>query len=80
GVNNDGGNKGSFTAPSTDGQRIAIEMAIEDAAINPATITYIETHGTATPLGDPIEIEGLRLAFGEQTANQYCAIGSIKSN
>ena len=80
GVNNDGGNKGSFTAPSTDGQSIAIAMAIEDAAIDPATITYVEAHGTATPLGDPIEIEGLRLAFGEQTANQYCAIGSIKSN
>ena len=80
GVNNDGGNKGSFTAPSTNGQRIAIEMAIQDAGVDPATITYVETHGTATPLGDPIEIEGLRLAFGEQASNQYCAIGSIKSN
>lgn len=80
GVNNDGGAKGSFTAPSTDGQAAAIAMAIEDAGVDPATISYVETHGTATPLGDPIEIEGLKQAFGTQTANQFCAIGSIKSN
>ncbi|QNK63172.1 amino acid adenylation domain-containing protein [Pedobacter sp. PAMC26386] len=80
GVNNDGGAKGSFTAPSTDGQAAAIAMAIEDAVIDPATISYVETHGTATPLGDPIEIEGLKQAFGEQTTQQFCAIGSIKSN
>jgi len=80
GVNNDGSNKGSFTAPSTEGQAAAISMAINDANISPATITYIETHGTATPLGDPIEIEGLKQAFGEQEKESYCAIGSIKSN
>jgi amino acid adenylation domain-containing protein len=80
GVNNDGGGKGSFTAPNTDGQALAIEMAIREANIDPATISYVEAHGTGTPLGDPIEIEGLRQAFGEQNANQYCAIGSIKSN
>jgi amino acid adenylation domain-containing protein len=80
GVNNDGGEKGSFTAPSTDGQAAAIVMAIEDAAVDPSTISYVETHGTATPLGDPIEIEGLKQAFGEQTKQQFCAIGSIKSN
>ncbi|MBB5637386.1 amino acid adenylation domain-containing protein [Pedobacter cryoconitis] len=80
GVNNDGGEKGSFTAPSTSGQAAAIAMAIEDAAINPSTISYVEAHGTATPLGDPIEIEGLTQAFGEQTEKQFCAIGSIKSN
>ena len=80
GINNDGNNKSSFTAPSTEGQSAAIAMAISDAAIDPATITYIEAHGTATPLGDPIEIEGLKQAFGEQSVHQYCAIGSIKSN
>ncbi|KIO78760.1 peptide synthetase [Pedobacter lusitanus] len=80
GVNNDGGAKGSFTAPSTDGQATAIAMAIADAAVDPSTISYVETHGTATPLGDPIEIEGLKQAFGEQTNQQFCAIGSIKSN
>jgi len=80
GVNNDGSNKGSFTAPSTDGQAAAIAMAISDADIDPATISYIEAHGTGTPLGDPIEIEGLKQAFGEQEKKQYCALGSIKSN
>ncbi|MES2061088.1 MAG: amino acid adenylation domain-containing protein [Bacteroidota bacterium] len=80
GLNNDGGGKGSFTAPSAAGQAGAIAMAIADAGVDPATITYVEAHGTATSLGDPIEIEGLNLAFGAQDKKQYCAIGSIKSN
>ncbi|QJD79270.1 polyketide synthase [Spirosoma rhododendri] len=80
GVNNDGGNKGSFTAPNADGQAGSIRMALADAQVDPATISYVEAHGTATPVGDPIEIEGLTAAFGPQDRNQYCAIGSIKSN
>jgi acyl transferase domain-containing protein len=80
GINNDGGDKGSFTAPSIEGQAGAIANALIDADINASEISYIETHGTATPVGDPIEIEGLKLAFGEQDKNGYCAIGSIKSN
>ena len=80
GVNNDGGGKGSFTAPSAEGQAGAIRQALSDAAVDPATISYVEAHGTATPLGDPIELEGLVLAFGEQMARQFCALGSIKSN
>ncbi|WP_442588338.1 amino acid adenylation domain-containing protein [Pedobacter sp. AW31-3R] len=80
GVNNDGKSKGSFTAPSTSGQAAAITMAMEDAGIAPATITYIEAHGTGTPLGDPIEIEGLKQAFGDLQEHSFCAIGSIKSN
>jgi amino acid adenylation domain-containing protein len=80
GVTNDGRNKGSFTAPSTEGQASAISRAIFDAKIDPSEITYIEAHGTATPVGDPIEIEGLKMAFGSQSNNNYCAIGSIKSN
>src|ERR1700744_5602199 len=80
GLSNDGSGKGSFTAPSAEGQATAISMAIDDAGVDPADISYVETHGTATPLGDPIEIEGLNIAFGEQDKKQYCAIGSIKSN
>ncbi|MDN3585372.1 amino acid adenylation domain-containing protein [Pedobacter aquatilis] len=80
GLSNDGSRKGSFTAPSSEGQANAILMAINDGAIAPSEITYIEAHGTATPLGDPIEIEGLNLAFGQQLKKQYCAIGSVKSN
>jgi len=80
GTNNDGGGKGSFTAPSAEGQAGAIRQALADAAVDPATISYVEAHGTATPLGDPIELEGLALAFGEPAARQFCALGSIKSN
>lgn len=80
GVNNDGAGKGSFTAPNPEGQAKAIAMALADADFDPATISYVEAHGTATPLGDPIEIEGLKLAFGHQAKGQYCRIGSIKSN
>ncbi len=80
GVNNDGSGKGSFMAPNAEGQAGAIRMAIDEAQIDPATISYIEAHGTATPLGDPIEIEGLTMAFGEQSQKRFCAIGSIKSN
>ncbi|HTE24870.1 amino acid adenylation domain-containing protein [Flavitalea sp.] len=80
GVNNDGAAKSSFTAPSAAGQAAAIRQAIDEAGIDAAEIGYIEAHGTATPIGDPIEIEGLKMAFGEQTVKQYCAIGSVKSN
>ena len=81
GMNNDGTDKVSFTAPSVNGQAGAISMAQASAGIHPDTISYIETHGTATPLGDPIEIEALTQAFRTQTdATQFCAIGSIKSN
>ncbi|MCG9793503.1 polyketide synthase [Flavobacterium algicola] len=80
GINNDGGNKGSFTAPSTEGQADAIAHAMQDANIAPETISYVETHGTATPLGDPIEIEGLKMAFGPVPEKESCAIGSVKSN
>ena len=80
GINNDGSGKGSFTAPSTEGQADAIVQAIEDAGIEASEISYIETHGTGTPIGDPIEFEGLKTAFGTQAQHQFCAIGSIKSN
>ncbi|MFB5944677.1 amino acid adenylation domain-containing protein [Albibacterium profundi] len=80
GINNDGGGKGSFTAPSSEGQATSILNALEDAQVDPASISYVEAHGTATPIGDPIEIEGLNIAFGEQEKKQYCALGSIKSN
>ncbi|MBO9620947.1 MAG: type I polyketide synthase, partial [Niabella sp.] len=80
GVSNDGGNKASFSAPSVEGQAHAIALAIQDANVESSQISYVEAHGTATPVGDPIEIEGLKLAFGEQEKKQYCAIGSVKSN
>jgi acyl transferase domain-containing protein len=81
GVNNDGADKVSFTAPSVDGQAQSIAMAQAYADFHPESISYIEAHGTATPLGDPIKIAALTQAFRLQTnAKQFCAIGSIKSN
>jgi acyl transferase domain-containing protein/NAD(P)-dependent dehydrogenase (short-subunit alcohol dehydrogenase family) len=78
GVTNDGRAKAGFTAPSVEGQRAAIEIAIECAGIDPAQFGYLETHGTATPLGDPIEFEALRLALGER--GYRCALGAVKGN
>ncbi|MEO8150556.1 MAG: amino acid adenylation domain-containing protein [Bacteroidia bacterium] len=81
GINNDGHDKASFTAPSVQGQASVIATAQADAGIDAETISYIEAHGTATPIGDPIEVEALTNAFRSQTQEkQFCAIGSIKSN
>jgi len=81
GVNNDGAAKVGFTAPTVDGQAAVIEMALANAAVDPRSISYVECHGTATALGDPIEIAGLTKAFSVGTADrQFCAIGSVKSN
>lgn len=81
GMNNDGAGKVSFTAPSVQGQMEAILAAQLNAGFHPDSISYIETHGTATPVGDPIEVEALTQAFRTQTAaNQFCAITSLKSN
>lgn len=80
-VNNDGAIKASFTAPNAAGQAAVIAMALEDAGVSPRDISYVEAHGTATPLGDPIELEGLTRAFRRSTADKgFCALGSLKSN
>ncbi|MFC4763584.1 amino acid adenylation domain-containing protein [Dyella koreensis] len=80
-VNNDGGVKASFTAPSSAGQAAVITMALDNAGVDARSISYVETHGTATPLGDPIEIEGLTQAFRQHTDDcSFCAVGSVKSN
>jgi len=80
-INNDGGGKASFTAPSIEGQATVVARAHADAGIDPRTIGYVEAHGTATPLGDPIEVEALTRAFRSRTSDVgFCGIGSIKSN
>jgi len=80
-VNNDGGAKASFMAPSSAGQAAVIAMAQADAGVDARSISYVEAHGTATPIGDPIELEGLAEAFGHHTADTgFCRIGSLKSN
>jgi amino acid adenylation domain-containing protein len=83
-INNDGGRKASFTAPSAEGQAAVIASALADADVDPRSISYVEAHGTATPLGDPVEIEGLTRAFRSGARGTrdtgFCRIGSAKSN
>ncbi|MGG2463903.1 SDR family NAD(P)-dependent oxidoreductase [Streptomyces sp. RGM 3693] len=80
-INNDGAAKVGFSAPSVTGQARAIRAAHLMADIDPATITYVEAHGSATALGDPIEVEGLTRAFRAGTDRTgHCALGSVKSN
>lgn len=78
GLNNDGADKISFTAPSVTGQAAAIRAAHRDAGVRPEEISFVECHGTATPLGDPIEVRALRQAFGEVPGR--IALGSIKGS
>ena len=78
-VNNDGINKVGYTAPGVEGQREVISKALSLAGVAPETVSYVETHGTGTVLGDPIEIKALTLAFATGK-RKYCAIGSVKSN
>ncbi len=80
-INNDGADKMGYTAPSIDGQAKVISMAQKRAGVDPRTISYIEAHGTATPLGDPIEVAALTQAFQTGTTDTgFCALGSVKSN
>ncbi|HEW97759.1 MAG: hypothetical protein DRR16_17350, partial [Candidatus Parabeggiatoa sp. nov. 3] len=78
-TNNDGALKVGYTAPSVKGQALVISEAQALAGIEPETISYIETHGTGTELGDPIEIAALTKAFQTEKTG-FCAIGSLKSN
>ncbi|MCP4688243.1 MAG: type I polyketide synthase, partial [Desulfobacterales bacterium] len=80
-VNNDGAAKVGYTAPGVEGQAGVIAAAHAAARVNPETITMIEAHGTGTPLGDPVEMEALAMAFGARTQKKgFCAIGSVKTN
>lgn len=80
-VNNDGGAKASFTAPGLDGQTAVIRAALATAQFDARSIGYVEAHGTATPMGDPIEVEALTRAYAQDTdARGYCTLGSLKSN
>ena len=81
-INNDGGSKVGYTAPSVTGQRDVIRLALLESGVSPETITYLEAHGTATSLGDPIEVSALTQAYRGAGAekNAFCAIGSLKPN
>jgi acyl transferase domain-containing protein len=80
-VNNDGATKGSYTAPSIEGQFDVMSESLSVADISPDTIGFVEAHGTGTALGDPIEIEALQRVFRTATdKKQFCGVGSLKSN
>jgi acyl transferase domain-containing protein len=77
-TNNDGAAKVGYAAPSAAGQAAVIAEALAVAEVEPATIGYVETHGTGTPAGDPIEISALVDVLGDD--GPPCPIGSIKTN
>ena len=81
-VNNDGSRKVGYLAPSVDGQAECVAEALAVADVDPDTISYVECHGTGTPVGDPIEVAALTQAFqadGPIPAGS-CGIGSVKTN
>lgn len=80
-VNNDGGDKAGYTAPSINGQAEVIAMAQTIAEVSPRSIGYVEAHGTGTPLGDPIEIAALTQVFRDTTDDVgFCRLGALKAN
>jgi polyketide synthase PksM/rhizoxin synthesis polyketide synthase/nonribosomal peptide synthetase RhiB len=78
-LNNDGAQKTDYLAPSVRGQARVVGEALAVADVDPATIGYIETHGTGTLIGDPIEIRALSQVFSRDAfGTRHCAIGSAK--
>lgn len=78
-INNDGSVKAGYAAPGTKGQTTVIEAALQLSEVDPGSIGYVETHGSGTRLGDPIELQALTNAYQTPHGN-HCGIGSIKSN
>jgi acyl transferase domain-containing protein/acyl carrier protein len=79
-ISHDGHGSG-FTVPNPQAQENLIRRALANASVEPAEVSYVETHGTGTPLGDPIEMDALAAVFGrERAALQKLTIGSVKTN
>ncbi|UYK77834.1 amino acid adenylation domain-containing protein [Xanthomonas sacchari] len=80
-VNNDGADKAGYYAPGATGQARVVDKVLRDTGVDVESIDYIEAHGTATKLGDPLELAALGEAFSRHTSRrQFCGIGSVKSN
>ncbi|SPE63560.1 Polyketide synthase PksJ [Streptomyces netropsis] len=84
---NHGGRTNSLTAPNPDAQAACVVKAHRRAGVDPRTVTYVETHGTGTELGDPVEVEGLKTAFAELYADHgatcteaHVTLGAVKTN
>ena len=79
-INNDGAAKVAFTAPGVEGQSAVIGEALATADVDPETVTYVETHGSGTDLGDTIEIAALTRAYKQVTDRTgFCALGAVKA-
>ena len=80
-INNDGARKVGYLAPSVDGQADVITEALGVANVPADSISYVETHGTGTAVGDPIEVRALTQAYSSSTKRRgFCAIGSLKAS
>ncbi|GEM_PF-727573 len=80
-MNNDGALKAGYSAPSLTAQAAVIRQAMAEAAVDPESIGYLESHGTGTSLGDSIEFSAMSRAFPKpQARSGYCAMGSVKTN
>ena len=79
-VNNDGAQKVGYTAPSVAGETRVLSEALSVAGVDPATVQYLETHGSGTPLGDAIELKAIGQVLARSGAGHRCAIGSVKTN
>ncbi|MGB1060040.1 MAG: type I polyketide synthase, partial [Ketobacter sp.] len=77
-VNQDGKSQG-ITAPNELAQEKVLRAALEDARLKPEEVSYIEAHGTGTPLGDPIELAALNTVYGKERSDKL-VVGSIKTN
>ena len=79
-VNNDGSQKAGYLAPSVRGQASAAAEALAVGGIDPASVSYIEAHGTGTPIGDLIELAALKEAYDVGQGPRTCGLGSVKTN
>lgn len=84
-INNDGALKVGYSAPGVEGQASVISRALANAEVEASSVSYVETHGTATAMGDPVEVAALTQAFsknqeGPNKQGRHCAIGSVKTN
>lgn len=80
-INNDGGSRAGFTAPNAAGQQAVIQAALARAGVDPDEIGYVETHGTATPIGDAVEVEALRRVFASDSRGEgTLVLGAVKPN
>jgi acyl transferase domain-containing protein len=78
-INNDGSSKVGFTAPGIQGQAEVVSLAQAMAEVEPESISYIEAHGSGTPLGDPMELTAIAKVF-RGGRPRSCGIGSVKTN